>query len=764
MRRKPAWLAAALVLVAGVAPAGTAVGPICTSLPAPGGQVVHIDAPGVLDRPGTTYVLTEDVTAEQTAFMVTADGVTLDLGGHTVTYGTAKGVDRCSGVFLRPPGGESAFAGVPREGFGGGSRFALRNGWIEQGPGGGKSCFAVYVRGCRGLEIARIASEVHSRDSDSFHLRGCSDVNVHHNHFVSKVRRVTNRHWPGTGVITVLALAGPLDVHHNVIDGGGQWGIRVSGSGGHLARVHHNVIRHRSYVTNGYAVGAHARNMEIFANVIKPVAGRGVHLTGSAIDFHNNIVDVRERPNPEYPRTRAHGVKLEGCTRTLVHHNSIRAVAEKGYGDADPLDFDCPKYAGNRVFKNTVTALRKTADLWAASVNLLRADPDCLTVLHDNVFRTNHQHVRVDWLGAAGVRFLNNRFERLDDAEEYRFVHFSQSLTARSRGLLFRDSVLAGGADFRKHSPLHPRLRRPGIDLRFEQTARVRVADPAGRPIGGAVVAVRQHDTQVASEITDSAGEAPIPLLAGRIVGDPAKPFEAPGPCELVVTWGDLPAQRFQVDPARPDELSVTFADPARRLYLRAGPDQRRKIGEAATLDAKVVVTGEAPPAPDVTWRQLPPRPKLALTDLGGGKARVEMRQGEYLFEVTARLGEEVVKDRTKVRADAKLTPTAVAAAPKTAKLLSIVQLDGTASRDPRGFPPAAVRYRWRQVAGPAATLSSEELPAPIFYPAKAGTYTFELTVSNPIRTSAPVRCSVTVGDGSSAAAALPNRTAGAAP
>jgi len=62
----------------------------------------------MLDRPGATYLLTRDVTAPRTAFIVKGDGITLDLGGHTVTYGTDDG-DRYSGVFARPGGGEDSF-------------------------------------------------------------------------------------------------------------------------------------------------------------------------------------------------------------------------------------------------------------------------------------------------------------------------------------------------------------------------------------------------------------------------------------------------------------------------------------------------------------------------------------------------------------------------------------------------------------------------------------------------------------------------------
>src|SRR6516225_5491746 len=40
----------------------------------------------ILDKPGANYVLQNDVTSDGTCFSVQADGITLDLNGHTVTY------------------------------------------------------------------------------------------------------------------------------------------------------------------------------------------------------------------------------------------------------------------------------------------------------------------------------------------------------------------------------------------------------------------------------------------------------------------------------------------------------------------------------------------------------------------------------------------------------------------------------------------------------------------------------------------------------
>ena len=186
------------------------------------------------------------------------------------------------------------------------------------------------------------------------------------------------------------------------------------------------------------------------------------------------------------------------------------------------------------------------------------------------------------------------------------------------------------------------------------------------------------------------------------------------------------------------------FADPERKLYVYAGEDQRRKIGETATLAGTVKVVGAG--EPQVTWRQVGGPQQLAIAGPSSANARVTMAAwGAYTFEIEAKLGDETAKDQVRLRADAKLTPQAVALAPKTATVNTIVQLDATKSTDPRRFPSDQVKYVWTQISGPEAILSSNEWPDPIFYPTEPGTYVFELTVSNPIRTSQPARCSVTV-------------------
>ncbi len=705
------------------------------------GPVIEIAEPGILDEPATTYVLTQDVSAPHTAFIIKGDDITLDLGGHTVTYGTADG-DWVSGVFARPLGRHEEFALIPLEGFGGANNFTLKNGRIIEGPESGHYRHAIYMRGGDGLEIHDVESEVHSPDSNNVNVLYWGSAHIHHNHLVNRVKVVSDRHYPGEDVIVIWGVRWPIEIDHNTIDGGAQWGIRVSGESDppHLVHIHHNVVRHRTYATNGYGLCLHARNMYVHSNVVRPIAGRGAHLTGYDIDFFNNIVDVREQPNPEYPRTRAHGVKLEGARSTRVHHNFIRATAEEGFGDADPLDLSVPPGANNQVYKNTVVALRKTNKFWATTINLIGQRDQNGCVLRDNVFRTEQYHLRVDWNGGSGVLFRNNRFEVIGAPEDYVFFRCQPSRALDVKNNVFRDNVFvppaAAGVQY-----MYRDYRSSRVDNRVENTVTVVVSDPAGKPVPDVDVVARHKGEAAASGATGRDGRARVILPYLRWVPDEAERF---GTYELTVTKPGWHSATVTVEADEPREVPVILRNKTARMYLYAGPDQRRLIGDAVTIPTRLVLADGVTGEPDITWYRVEGRKRTMLTGLTALQPTVTLdRWGGYTFEVEAKLGEEGVKDQVYLRANRTLTPVGLASAPERAKVETIVQLDGSGSTDPVGFP---LSHHWKQTSGPDVLVSSLEFPKPILYPLEPGEYTFELTVSNPLgRMSEPVQVTIEV-------------------
>lgn len=72
-----------------------------------------------------------------------------------------------------------------------------------------------------------------------------------------------------------------------------------------------------------------------------------------------------------------------------------------------------------------------------------------------------------------------------------------------------------------------------------------------------------------------------------------------------------------------------------------------------------------------------------------------------------------------------------------------LVQLDGSASRDPDAAD--ALTYRWTQTDGPSVALSDASIAAPTFTPTAAGTYVFELIVNDGRADSQPDQTAVAV-------------------
>lgn len=73
--------------------------------------------------------------------------------------------------------------------------------------------------------------------------------------------------------------------------------------------------------------------------------------------------------------------------------------------------------------------------------------------------------------------------------------------------------------------------------------------------------------------------------------------------------------------------------------------------------------------------------------------------------------------------------PTANAGPDQSSPTAGLVALDGRGSSD--GDGPAALKYTWRQLSGPTATLTGVKQSVARFVPVKAGSYSFELSVTD---------------------------------
>jgi hypothetical protein len=127
---------------------------------------------------------------------------------------------------------------------------------------------------------------------------------------------------------------------------------------------------------------------------------------------------------------------------------------------------------------------------------------------------------------------------------------------------------------------------------------------------------------------------------------------------------------------------------------------------------------------------------------------------GTYTFLLVVRDAAGLVDTATLtlvVDTAANESPTASAGADAAASAGATVALDGTSSADSiadtdgvSGFGAGLLAF-WRQVSGPAVALSDVSAASPTFVPPAAGTYVFELVVSDGEAVSAADRVTVTV-------------------
>lgn len=276
--------------------------------------------PFSLGKEGATYLLTEDVTADGTAFVISAPNVALDLDGHTVIFGDNTD-DQISGVLAKNEG-----------------KATICNGHMVQGQRSKAYSSAVESRWrAQPTEIFGISTDVHLRCAYPVKFLGrAADCHIHHNYLYSRVTEIESRHYPGNDLLRLDIAGDNIHVHDNLLTEGCHVGVRLRGEGSNV-EVHHNDIRHHQQYVNGYAIAAGCPRLHIHHNKVTS-CGRGLHLTEEGIRCHDNYLDIyghqqlddipaKSRPF-KHQRVELHGIKFEGTKvkNCQVHSNFVRIV------------------------------------------------------------------------------------------------------------------------------------------------------------------------------------------------------------------------------------------------------------------------------------------------------------------------------------------------------------------------------------------------------------------------------------------------------
>jgi hypothetical protein len=188
-----------------------------------------------------------------------------------------------------------------------------------------------------------------------------------------------------------------------------------------------------------------------------------------------------------------------------------------------------------------------------------------------------------------------------------------------------------------------------------------------------------------------------------------------------------------------------------------AGPNQTVAAGSTVTLDG----SGSVDPGgnPRYQWTQTG-GPAVTLSSSTAVKPTftAPASAGTLTFQLVVTDGTLTSQPSTvKITVSSTATPTANAGPNQSVATGQTVQLDGSGSVDPGGNPS----YQWTQTSGYAVgSLSSATAVKPTFTAPTAGTFTFQLVVTDGSLTSQPSSVTITVSAPSNNIAPLATVTA----
>jgi len=414
-----------------------------------------IAACGVLRHPHTRYVLAQDVQSPGTCFAIEADGITLDLKGHTVTYATASNPAPVFGV-LAADCWFQAIAGNP---CGGSHRNpVVMNGSIVQGPGAAPFSHALrFGQGINmtGIVVHNLNITVHAEDSIpiySEYLPGGSDVygNTIHNN----VRTISSRtQFRGASIKLDNEDQAKLpdNIHDNIIRGGAQIGIRSDNPA--RTKIFRNDISQDAVYTNGFCIDAAGDNMLVIGNTCHPVHGRGLHANHSNVLIDHNIVEtVGSDQIAEY-----HGCELNGTygiqiendgnnpQHMTVTNNKVTVHARECEAEAmriTDLHNTAIDIHGNTFSAVQDTVAGKPSDKHARAFSVGDVDGEGMEIFN-NVMTADSAIFHEDWDSANAITLKHNVFQAGRAGKSTLLAEFDNG-AKESRHIVFADDTYRG--------------------------------------------------------------------------------------------------------------------------------------------------------------------------------------------------------------------------------------------------------------------------------------------------------------------------------
>jgi hypothetical protein len=407
---------------------------------------------GLLSSAGGKYVLEQDVSSLGTCFSVQADGITLDLNGHTITYGTVAGTLPAFGILgvecwdpdfgkKNPCGGSfkdlTVFGGTITQGEGAAPfSHGIR---LGQGPG-------------NGLTVHDVTFNIQADSSIAIYTTFLGTHTVAYNNTINnKVTVVQNRHQEQGQSIKFADSAkvpGPALIYGNHVIGGAQGGIFSAVKG---TKIYDNVVSQKGTYTNDFAIYAWSDAGEVFNNAVTPILGRGISIAEGAngVKVHDNqIVVIEQKDNKEYDGCQiggAFGIQFDDLPLNgTAFRNTVTAKADQCEAQALRVT-DSRKGSGNRSHDNIYSAERVGKSTTTAT-GFGSGGATGFTSDHDR-FTGDSSDVAFDWDGGQNLVFTDCTFVRgKNAASDFVTFSFRNGKDLPVSNIRFVDSVFENGA------------------------------------------------------------------------------------------------------------------------------------------------------------------------------------------------------------------------------------------------------------------------------------------------------------------------------
>ncbi|HEX5234143.1 MAG TPA: hypothetical protein VFW25_02305 [Silvibacterium sp.] len=375
-----------------------------------------------------TYYLAQDVSSSGTCFFIDADNITLNLNGHTITYGTGGGSQGTPGILLADtwytaPGYTLARTGSTDSHAG----FVLYGGTITEASNAAIQSRGIWVGQSSDINPAPVIHDVvintYTQDAEPiFGTVSDSGWQIYNN----TLNWACKSTYPATGKVcdsSRYSLLGyalwiaddpdspgvvPDQIYNNKIIAAPQGGVFDNHQNAHITN---NDITFNSYFSNDYCVATVSGDGQIISeNNCHPTNGRGIDDEAANVQITNNTITAVELPqNSEYGgcenagtdgirvRDNAYQGNPSAPSHVTVSGNTVTVSAS--HCQANGLRLTNLTGGDSVTIANNIVTSTGTGSQPDYAISFDEDDQAPLTFT-TNTFKSVHAFVEVDWDGA----------------------------------------------------------------------------------------------------------------------------------------------------------------------------------------------------------------------------------------------------------------------------------------------------------------------------------------------------------------------------